>query len=98
MHLTDTTREEVTRIVDAYMPLGGAHFVVEELEPIMDRLTAEIEEQARLLGISGERELALLAKLERAERENERLRGQGECICVKCGIRHGGSNHEPGYF
>ena len=41
----------------------------------LERLTAEVEEQARLNGIGAERELALLAKVERLTAENARLRG-----------------------
>ena len=41
----------------------------------LTRLTAEVEEQARLNGMGAERELALLAKVERLTAENARLRG-----------------------
>ena len=37
------------------------------------QLTEELNEQARLLGISAEKELALLAKVEQLERERDRL-------------------------
>jgi len=48
----------------------------DELTRLLDRLEAaetEVLEQARLLGIGGEKELALMAKLEAAEKDAARL-------------------------
>lgn len=39
-----------------------------------DQLSAEMQEQARIIGISGEREARLLARVEELKRENEALR------------------------
>ena len=41
---------------------------------IVERLEAELLEQARLLGMSGEREVGLRGEIERLKRENKRLR------------------------
>jgi septal ring factor EnvC (AmiA/AmiB activator) len=40
----------------------------------LKEMQAEINEQARIIGMSGEREARLLARVERLERENEALR------------------------
>jgi uncharacterized protein (UPF0335 family) len=42
----------------------------------IEELEAEVQEQCRLNGMGGERELAMLAKVERLERENAELRKQ----------------------
>ena len=49
---------------------GGDYFEAEDVEPLVAeiaRLRAEVEEQARLLGMSGEREAKLLARVEELE-------------------------------
>jgi hypothetical protein len=47
--------------------LEAAHWRIKELE-------TEVQEQCRLNGMGAERELALMAKVERLERENAELR------------------------
>lgn len=50
---------------------------------VLDRLEeaeSDALEQARLLGMSGEREAALLAKLEAAEKERDALRARIEAM------------------
>jgi septal ring factor EnvC (AmiA/AmiB activator) len=44
----------------------------------LKEMQAEINEQARIIGMSGEREASLLARVERLERENEALRKDAE--------------------
>lgn len=58
---------------DSYMsPIEEGDYVkVEDVEPLVaeiTRLRAEVEEQARLLGMSGEREAKLLARVEKLEK------------------------------
>lgn len=64
-----------------------------------DRLEAaetEVLEQARLLGIGGEKELALMAKLEAAEKDAARYRYLRESNCVTGkGV---GSSVKSGWF
>ena len=51
-----------------------------------ESLIEELNEQARLLGISAEKELALLAKVGHLEMERDRLM-KGEYVCKRCGLR-----------
>lgn len=45
-----------------------------DAQGVIDALRVELREQARLLGMGGEREAALLAKVDTLVRENERVR------------------------
>ena len=56
------------------------------------QLTEELNEQARLLGISAEKELALLAKVEQLEKERDRLLKVDILPRLKAGDSNGG-NH-----
>ena len=60
------------------------------------RMTEELNEQARLLGISAEKELALLAKVEHLEMERDRLL-KGEYICKRCGLRKDNEHLTPDF-
>ncbi len=58
--------------------IGGLPEIADELNRLARELTAaheEGEEQARLLGMSGEREAGLLAEIDRLKRERNQARG-----------------------
>jgi hypothetical protein len=60
-----------------------------------DRIARAKESNAERSKRMKNRNAALSAQAERVkalEAENAQLRGQGECICAKCGIRHGGNS------
>jgi hypothetical protein len=61
-------------------PLSVNAPLVAEIILVIRRLNAENAEQCRLNGMGAERELALMAKLEAANREVERLRARLEAI------------------
>ena len=68
---------EIARWKGVFGHLGTADECGNEWIALQDRLAAsesECLEQARLLGMSGEREAALLGKIERLEAENRKLR------------------------
>ena len=50
------------------------------LTRMLEELQSEVNEQARLLGMSAERELALITKVELQQREIDRLRAQIEAL------------------
>jgi len=61
-------------------PLSVNAPLVAEVIAELRRLDAELSEEQRLNGMGAERELALMAKLEAAERENAKLRAELEAI------------------
>ena len=83
---SDTTRLmelRPTKTVDMYQVSNTAAFIAAAnpaaITELLDRLEAAESdglEQARLLGMSGEREAALLSKLEAAEKERDELRAK----------------------
>jgi predicted RNase H-like nuclease (RuvC/YqgF family) len=57
----------------------------------IEQLEAEVQEQCRINGMGAERELALMAKVERLERENAELKAKLESMTkVKNFIEWGG--------
>lgn len=69
--------------------------VLAEQQARVKALTAEVEEQARLLGASGSREAELLARIEALEAQQrwvpveERLPGRNEIVIVEMLMRNG---------
>jgi len=68
--------EELAKWIEEDMSCQGDAEIAAELR----RLDAELSEEQRLNGMGAERELALMAKLEAAERENAKLREELEAI------------------
>ena len=68
---------------------------ISTLQARINALTAEVEEQARLLGASGSREAELLARIEALEAQQrwvpveERLPGRNEIVIVEMLMRNG---------
>lgn len=87
---SDTTRLmelRPTKTVDMYQVSNTAAFIAAAspaaISELLDRLEAaesDALEQARLNGMGGEREAALLAKLEAAEKERDALRAKIEAM------------------
>ena len=69
---------------------------IDQLRAENKQLTEELNEQARLLGISAERELALSAKVGYLEMERDRLM-KGEYICKRCGLRKDNEHLTPDF-
>lgn len=76
--MTDT--KELRLIVQDYRLAGSPVFIqAADMDELLDRLEAaesECLEQARLNGMGSEREAALMAKLEAAEKERDILRAK----------------------
>ena len=92
---SDTTRLmelRPTKTVDMYQVSNTAAFIAAAnpaaITELLDRLEAAESdglEQARLLGMSGEREAALLSKLEAAEKERDELRAKAVTDMTEAG-------------
>lgn len=70
---------------------GKSGIDLEEIHELLDRLEAaesEALEQARLNGMGGERELALMAKLQAAEKERDALRTELNEIRYGVAVAH----------
>jgi len=95
---SDTTRLmelRPTKTVDMYQVSNTAAFIAAAnpaaITELLDRLEAAESdglEQARLLGMSGEREAALLSKLEAAEKERDELRAELNEIRYGVAVAH----------
>ena len=79
--------DEISQWRSVFGHLGTPDEVGNEWHALLDRLNeAEAEglEQAHLLGISAERELTLMAKLEAAEKERDALHAKIEAERQRC--------------
>jgi len=77
------------RIADCEFVMAHRYDIIERQEPRCNEANAraekaetECQEQARLLGMSGQREAALLGKIEQLERELAKAKATIEDICT----------------
>ncbi len=77
------------RIADCEFVMAHRYDIIERQEPRCneanaraEKAEAECQEQARLLGMSGQREAALLGKIEQLERELAKAKASIEDICT----------------